>query len=356
MTTQIDDRPTGTSLLVVTSEANRAFRSTTRTVVGILREGPLGDRCGELDARKPIGSVALEAIADAPDRPIKDGEEALVEELALAPPKVLVAMDPMAGVLVGRWAEELDGALTVGVVGSLWVDPLWRAASLDRWIVPDQTMAHALHDEGHAEPEGLVPIGLGVCGRFGIGVREGRQDCRKTLGLAPDKPVLLFAAETLWADDLAPWLDTLAHAAPEITLLVDAAGDRLLLAEARRLHTEVGLPGRVFGRVDEAGVFWGSADRVVGRALDGLVTRSLAFRVPFWAIRPTDDRQRGILAGLEQLGAGGVVDDPEDLARLLAAGGWNAPLDASRMDTLAGAGVPKRIANALTQMTLERGG
>ncbi len=48
--------------------------------------------------------VALEAIADQPDRPIKDGEEALVEELALVPPSVLVAMDPMAGLLVGRWA------------------------------------------------------------------------------------------------------------------------------------------------------------------------------------------------------------------------------------------------------------
>lgn len=356
MTTIIDDSPTGgTSLLVVTAEANRAFRSTTRTVVGILREGPLGDRCGELDARKPIGSVALEAIADDPKRSIKDGEEALVEELALAPPKVLVAMDPMAGVLVGRWAAELDDALTVGVVGSLWVDPLWRQAALDRWIVPDQTMAHALYDEGHA-PEGLVPIGLGVCGRFGIGVREGRQDCRKTLGLAAEKPVLLFAAETLWADDLAPWLTTLARAAPSITLLVDAAGDRLLLAEARRLHKALGLPGRVFGRVDEAGVYWGSADRVVGRALDGLVTRSLAFRTPFWVIHPSDDRQRGILAGLEQLGAGAPVGDPDDLARRLATGGWDAPLDASRMDTLAGAGVPKRIANALTQMTLERGG
>ena len=112
MTTQIEDRPApqGSSVLVLTGEANRAFRSTTRTIVGILREGQLGERCRELDARKPIGSVALEAIADQPDRPIKDGEEGLVEELALAPPalpevqvRVLVTVDmDVARELYGR--------------------------------------------------------------------------------------------------------------------------------------------------------------------------------------------------------------------------------------------------------------
>jgi len=359
MTTHIEDRPAPPerSVLVVTAEANRAFRSTTRTIVGILREGQLGERCRDLDARPPIGSVTLEAIADQPDRPIKDGEEALVEELALAPPTVLVAMDPMAGVLVSRWASELGDPLTVGMVGSLWVDPLWRAAALNRWIVPDQTIARALLNDGCA-PEGLVPIGLGVCGRFGIGVREGRADCRKALGLDlnMDRPVLLFAAETLWADDLAPWLEAIARAAPDITLLVDAAGDRLLLAEARRLHAQLGLAGRVFGRVDEAGLYWGSADRVVSRALDGLVTRALAFHCPLWAIRPTDDRQRGILEGLEQLHAGGSVTTPDDLAALVTTRGWNTPLDAGRMETLAGAAVPGRIADAITQMAAEHNG
>lgn len=355
MMTQIEDRPAppGTSVLVLTGEANRAFRSTTRTIVGILREGQLGERCRELDARKPIGSVALEAIADQPDRPIKDGEEGLVEELALAPPAVIVAMDPLAGVLASRWADELNNPITVGVIGSLWVDPLWRAAKLDRWIVPDQTIARTLYDAGQ-EPDGLVPIGLGVCGRFGIGVREGRTDCRKALGLDPERPVLLFVSETLWADDLAPWIEAIGRATPELTVLIDAAGDRLLLTEARRLHKALGLGGRVFGRVDEAGLYWGSADRVVGRALDGLSTRALAFRCPFWALHPADDRQRGILAGQVHLGAGAPVADPEDLTAQLNAGGWDAPLDASRLETLAGAAVPQRIADAITQMAAER--
>ncbi len=355
MTTQLEDRPlpAASSVLVLTGEANRAFRSTTRTIVGILKEGQLGERCRELDARKPIGSVALEAIADDPERPIKDGEEALLEELSLAPPSVIVAMDPLAGLLAHRWAPELD-CLTVGVIGSLWVDPLWRAAHLDRWIVPDQTIAHDLYDGGH-EPEGLIPIGLGVCGRFGIGVREGRQDCRKALGLDQTIPVLLFVSETLWADDLAPWLEAIAGVKTKLTVLVDAAGDRLLLAEARRLHEALGLTGRVFGRVDEAGLYWGSADRVVGRALDGLTTRALAFRCPFWALHPADDRQRGILAGQQHLGAGAPIADPEDLAAQLTAGGWDAPLDAGRLETLAGAAVPQRIADAITQMAAGRG-
>jgi len=347
--------PAGPSVLVLTGEANRAFRSTTRTIVGILKEGQLGERCQELDARKPIGSVALEAIVDQPERPIKDGEEALVEELAAAPPAVIVAMDPLAGVLASRWAAELNHPITVGVIGSLWVDPLWRAAKLDRWIVPDMTIARTLHDAGK-EPDGLVPIGLGVCGRFGIGVREGRTDCRKALGLHRERPVLLFVAETLWADDLAPWIEAIANATPEITVLVDAAGDRLLLLEARRLHKALGLEGRVFGRVDEAGLYWGSANRIMGRALDGLSTRALAFRCPFWSLQPADDRQRGILAGQIHLGAGAAVTNPAHLTALLNAGGWDAPLDASRLETLAGAAVPQRIADAITQMAAETSG
>jgi UDP-N-acetylglucosamine:LPS N-acetylglucosamine transferase len=200
----------------------------------------------------------------------------------------------------------------------------------------------------------LIPIGLGVCGRFGIGVREGRLDCRRSLGLPTERPTLLVVAETLWADEVVAWLEATAGLAEPITVLVDAPGDRLLLAQARQTFDELGLEGRVFGRVDEAGLYWGSADRVVCRALDGLVTRALAFRIPVWAMPPADDRQRGILAGLEHLGAGSVVDGPEALAAALARPGWDAPLDASRVETMAGAAIPKRIADAITQMATER--
>jgi len=341
------------SVVVVMAEPNRAFRSTARTVMGILQEGQLAGRCRSLEARDHLGSVALETIADQPDFPIKNAEEALVEELALTPPLALVAIDPLAAVLVTRWAEQLGDPLTIGVVGSLWLDPLWHHSRLDRLIVPDQSIARSLHDGGR-DSDQLVPIGLGVCGRFGIGVREGRQDCRRTLKLPPDRPVLLMVTETLWADDVPVWLEATAGLDRQITVLVDAAGDRLALRQARRTHERLGLDGMVFGRADDAGLYWGAADRVVGRALDGLTTRALAFRCPMWAIRPADDRQRGIVAGLEKLGAGSPIHDAEALAVALRQPGWEAPLDASRLETMAGAGVPQRIAEAITQMAVER--
>ena len=349
------DRPEPVrSVIMVAAEPNRAFRSVSRTVLGILKEGQLAGRCRMLEARDYLGSVALDAIADRPETPILTAEEALLEELALTPPVALVAMDPVAAVLVGRWAQALEGGpLTIGLVGSLWLDPLWRVARLDRLIVPDQSTAREFYDAGRAA-EGLVPIGLGVCGRFGAGVREGRVDCRRALGLPTDRSVLLLVTESLFADEVTPWLRA-AVVDPPITVMVDAAGDRLALVEARRAFAELGLQGRVFGRVDEAGLYWGSADRVVARALDNLITRALAFRCPLWAIRPSDARQRGIVAGLEKWQAGTAIPDAAALAERLAAPGWDAPLDVSRLEAVAGAAVPQRIAEAITQMVAERG-
>ncbi len=371
--------PAPPRVLLLEAEFNWAFRSMARTIVSHLEEGQLKGGCHKVQTHEPLGSVVLEAVADDPQRPAGAKEERLRERLLDPRPDAIIAFDALAGVLARRWAEAAPAPrpLTVGVVGSLWTDPLWHRAAPDRLVLPDESMAWGFHDEGRAS-DALIPVGLGVCGRFGAGIHEGRASCRLSAGLPLEAPTLLLATETLWADDVVAWIRAAAEglargadaraagaagaagAAPPAasapyTLLVDAAGDRLGLEAARATFAELGLGdrGRVFGRVEEAGTYWGAADRVVSVALDHLVTRALTCRCPHWAIRPADDRQRGILRALRTLGAGEAMPDPETLRQRLAQGpDWTAPLDGSRLETVATPAVLPRIAEMITQLVL----
>ncbi|MDY0004231.1 MAG: hypothetical protein RBU30_23225 [Polyangia bacterium] len=348
------------SVLILEGDPSRAFRSMARTVLGHLREGQIGDRGLQIQLLEQLGSVELEAIAERPDRPAGLAEEILREAYQRQPPSTLVAFDPTAALVASRWAASLSHLerppFTVGVVGSLWLDPLWLKPPLERFILPDEGLASQLAAHGRPS-EALVPIGLGVCGRFGAGVAEGRRSCRLSLGLPLDLPALLLVTEGFFTDEVLRYVEAASRcqsSGQPCFLMVDAAGDRLALGAARDLLERHGLPWRVFGHVDEAGLLWGAADRVAGRALDQLVTRALTCRAPYFALAPADARQRGLVSALERLGAGEAIRDAEALAsRLLSPIPWDQPLDASRMETVASPSVLPRIAEALTQMVVE---
>lgn len=344
-------------MLLLEAEPSRAFRSMARSVAGYLTEGQLGNRCKQVQLMERLGSVELEALVQRPDRPAAGEEEALREAHVAAPPACLVAFDPVAALVAIRWAETLPRPpLTIGVVGSLWLDPLWRGVRLDRWLLPDETLAAELLEEGQPE-ETLVPVGLGVCGRFGLGVAEGRASCRLTLGLPMEVPTLLLVTEGFFADEALRYVEAAArvrHGDQRLCLLVDAAGDRFALETASDLFHRLDLPGRVFGRVDEAGLLWGAADRVAGRALDHLITRALTYRCPFFALEPADPRQKGLVEALERLGAGEGLRGPDALAtRLMGQKPWHSPLDGSRLDMVASPSVLPRMAETITRMVLE---
>lgn len=352
--------PQAGPVLLLEADPSRAFRSMARTILGHMREGQLGDRCRQSQLLEVVGSLELEALADKPDRSPGPAEEALWAAYESAPPAALVAFDPVAALVAARWTAShrhlARPPLGVGVVGSLWMEPLWQQAALGRFVLPDATMASQLAAQGRPS-EALVPIGLGVCGRFGTGVSEGRRSCRLTLGLPLDLPALLLVTEGFYTDEALRYVEAAARcpgSGQPILLLVDAAGDRLTLEAARALVKRFDLPGRVFGRVDEAGILWGAADRVAGRALDQLVTRALTCRAPYFALAPADARQRGLVSALGRLGAGEAIRDPDALAnRLLSREPWDTPLDASRLETVASPSVLPRIAEALTQMIVE---
>jgi hypothetical protein len=303
----------------------------------------------ERDVEERLGATYLAELAEAPDRPPAGPESDALEEIAALRPAALVAGDPLAAVLAHRWAPRL-GARTIAVIGSLWLDPLWAAARLDRYVVPDVGSARRLADAGI--PAGSVtPMGLGLCGRFGEGAREGREGCRRRMGLPEAPRALLLTSRGVYADELAAWIAALADLPDPPLLLVDAATDRLCLATAREALARHGLPGAAYGKLEGAGYLWGGADAVAGRADDTTVTRALTYRIPQLLVDPKDDRQRGIVAALESVNAGVAVASPADLhARLAAGPAWAAPLDAATLNVVAGDGVPARIAAAITQL------
>jgi len=103
------------TLILVTAEWNRSFRSIARSVAGHLEEGQFAGRCHFLEADQPLGSVVLETLAQRPDAPLSSAEEALIQDVSGRRPLALVAFDPTAFYAVALNEKLLDFLAGLGI-------------------------------------------------------------------------------------------------------------------------------------------------------------------------------------------------------------------------------------------------
>ncbi|RMH28995.1 MAG: UDP-N-acetylglucosamine--N-acetylmuramyl-(pentapeptide) pyrophosphoryl-undecaprenol N-acetylglucosamine transferase [Planctomycetota bacterium] len=145
-------------------------------------------------------------------------------------------------------------------------------------------------------------------------------DCRRALGLDPDRATLVVLGGSQGAGTINDAMISMAQrrdAALEPWQIVHQTGDRDATRVARA-YAAAGLPAVVESFFDPIGPVWGAADLVVARAGAGTVAEASAARAPCVFLpypHHRDDHQRANAGPMVGAGAAIVLEDRADTGR-----------------------------------------
>jgi len=183
----------------------------------------------------------------------------------------------------------------------------WLARRVDRYW-------SAMPVDGTPRPERLVPFPV----RTAAIADGGPDDCRRRLGLVPDRPTLLVTGASQGAaslNDLLPTLATRDQAAFAGWQVLHLAGpDRA--GDVRDAYERAAVSAVVLDFLDTMGDAWGAADLAVSRAGANSVAEAAVNAVPTVFLPypyHRDQHQRRNAALLADHGAARVVTDHVDV-------------------------------------------
>jgi UDP-N-acetylglucosamine--N-acetylmuramyl-(pentapeptide) pyrophosphoryl-undecaprenol N-acetylglucosamine transferase len=139
-------------------------------------------------------------------------------------------------------------------------------------------------------------------------------ECRRRLGLDPDRPTLFVTGASQGAQSINQMMALLAkeHGAALAGWQVVHQTGRAENQELDAAYREAGIPAAVFGFSKELGVAWGAADLAVSRAGAGSVAEAWANHVPT-VFMPypyhKDQHQKKNAAALVEVGGAVLCDD-----------------------------------------------
>lgn len=311
-------RPTA---LIIWTVVDHGVRSAARTLAGRLSGQPHDMEVIEADlAQSLAGHSILAAISSFSGLRLDEadlssrGWTVVQNLLAGRHPRVVVAMDPVAGAVVDNWRSEGQlRAPCVGILSSLRVDPGWARTAVDRLSVADEVQAEAAMELG-LSPERLVPCGIAVCGGFSSVSPDEKGALRSRFGIPADRPVVLVVTHGLEPDELTGALFQLSMVAERASLLFDVARDAEAADLLRRRVGLYGIQARMFGKVEEAGQLWAAADLVLAKPHIYVEQRALALRLPVVHLMPKSEADRETARIYVERGIGRVVQQISSLA------------------------------------------
>src|SRR5690606_17293760 len=139
-------------------------------------------------------------------------------------------------------------------------------------------------------------------------------ECRRRLGLDPDRRTLLVTGASQGAESLNRFMATFAERRPEALRdwqVIHLAGPRQI-GDLRSAYERAGVPAAVFEFLDAMGEAWGAADLALSRAGASSVAEAVANRVPtIFAPYPwhKDQHQKRNAEPLIDAGGAWLVDD-----------------------------------------------
>ncbi len=228
----------------------------------------------------------------------------------------------------------------------------------NRWIAGrcHQALSVFPVQHGYARAWRVVPPIV----RAGAALNLDRDECKKRLGLDPEKPVLMITGGSLGAGSINRLMQALLkdsssclrthgwqvlHQCGEANDRGGAGGPALGVDDLRREYTLAGVSARVETLVKEMGLWWGSADLALSRAGAGAVAEAWANRVPTLFLPYPYHKDQHQKLNAQRLGQGAVVVD--DLIEPEANMRVNAPI---LEELMANAGRRNEMRSALERL------
>lgn len=246
----------------------------------------------------------------------KVGMEQLQRLMDRLRPRVVVCTHPlpMGAISLMRRAGQPTPP-TLAVVTDYVLHGEWVQPGLDRYLVPSQEMAEALHRRGIEGVKTQVA---------GIPVR------RQFLTLAARVPNSARPRRLLWILSALGTVRGVRVAVRELLkenpldhLTVVVGHDRVLFRQLAALAADFGDRLEVAGFVEDVAKRMAAADVVVTKAGAVTLTEAMALARPIVVYRPIPGQEAGNARWLETRGAVRVAREPADLAAVVRALGEN---------------------------------
>jgi 1,2-diacylglycerol 3-beta-galactosyltransferase len=195
-------------------------------------------------------------------------------------PDIVVSVHPLLNHVTVRALLDLGlpiPFLTV-VTDLVSVHYMWFSPGADEYIVPTEE-AKALYLARGLDPSRVNVLGMPIDPRF-TRPTESKQELQKKFGLEPDLPVVLLVGGGDGAGGLQDAVRAISRARLPVQLLIITGRNRRLYAYLQRIRSNLRVPTKIFGFVQNMPEMMHAAHVIVTKAGPGTICEALACELP----------------------------------------------------------------------------
>ncbi len=240
----------------------------------------------------------------------------LADEISSTRPDVAVCFEPeSAQTMVGLRNQADRSFPIVAIVPELAPSSSWAQCDIERFFVVDDEAAVSLEDVG-VPGHNIVPVGGMGAFAYAYAGRQNKSDLKKKFGIAGR--VALVLVEGLGATESAQLATQLSLVKTQMTYLFDAGTDTEVAAALRAQVPQLGMKAKLFGKSDDAPLYWRCSDVVIGTARTDVVHRCMALVLPLVCLSPTPGQESRNAESIEERGQGSIALTASTVAEALS--------------------------------------
>ena len=232
-------------------------------------------------------------------------------------PDVIISIHPMLNHVTIEAIAELGiniPFLTV-VTDLISVHHAWYAPGACGYIVPTE-QARALYLKRGLDPNKVHVLGMPIDPKFTLPL-PGKQELRQKLGLDPHMPTVLLVGGGDGAGGLRSAVQAISHARLPVQLLVITGRNKRLFVHLQRLRSELKVPIRIFGFVNNMPEMMRASDVIITKAGPGSICEALACDLPIILSGFVPGQEEGNVTFVTENGAGVLARDPVEMVNAL---------------------------------------
>jgi 1,2-diacylglycerol 3-beta-galactosyltransferase len=232
-------------------------------------------------------------------------------------PDVIISIHPMLNHVTIEAIAELGISipfLTV-VTDLISVHHAWYAPGASGYIVPTE-QARTVYVKRGLDPERVHVLGMPIDPKFTLPL-PGKQEIRHRLGLQPHVPTVLLVGGGDGAGGLRSAVQAISHARLPVQLLVITGRNKRLFVHLQRLRSELKVPARIFGFVNNMPEMMHASDVIVTKAGPGSICEALACDLPIILSGFVPGQEEGNVTFVTENGAGVLACDPGEMVNAL---------------------------------------
>ena len=241
----------------------------------------------------------------------------LMQLITTVKPDVIVSIHPMLNHVTINALQDLGlhiPFITV-VTDLVSVHNAWLAPGADAYIVPTEAAKQVYLERG-LEPERVHLLGMPIDPRFTQPVAS-KEELRRKLELEPGLPVVLLIGGGEGSGGLYISVRAISQARLPVQLLVVTGRNRRLYARLQRTRSNLHVPAKIFGFVNNMPELMRASDVIVTKAGPGTINEALACGLPIILSGYVPGQEEGNVDFLVQHDVGVLAEDAHALVNEL---------------------------------------